>query len=430
MRKWMIIRLAVAGLCRTPLRVALTSLGVAIAAGALVSMVGFALGVQKQAEIPFQTLDLLNNIQVTLKEDDDSEDGPVLDDEALRRMERIPGVSLCYPVFLATGIEITYKDESQTAMAVGLPREAMLLGSMQDTLVAGDFFTVGDAPEVLITKRISDGLGFDSPKEAVGKTVTLEAMGLAPEESETFRFERREFQLTVVGVYSMPGMSPGMLGRGAVLPMELIRHIPGIEAAPVLENLRAGRSGKNAGYERVTVRVTHPKEIESVEEEIGKMGFKTRTFMSRFDEMRNFFLFLDVLLASVGTVALIVAALGIVNTLLMSVLERYQEIGVYKTIGASDGDLLVLFLTEAGVIGLLGGLGGLLIGSVVSWGLEIAANMYAQSQGATAELELFAFPLWLLLGAIGFSIAVSVFAGVYPALRAARVDPIKALRSE
>jgi ABC-type antimicrobial peptide transport system permease subunit len=137
-----------------------------------------------------------------------------------------------------------------------------------------------------------------------------------------------------------------------------------------------------------------------------------------------------VLLGCVGTVALVVAALGIVNTLLMSVLERYQEIGIYKAIGASDGDLLVMFLTEASILGFLGGLGGLLLGRVVSWGLGVAVNYYARTQGVEEHLFVFAFPVWLLAGVVVFSILISVLAGVYPAIRAARVDPIRALRAE
>jgi putative ABC transport system permease protein len=178
------------------------------------------------------------------------------------------------------------------------------------------------------------------------------------------------------------------------------------------------------------VRVEHHSQVAPVEEAIEGMGFKTRSFLSRLEEMRAFFVFLDVLLASVGTVALVVAGLGIVNTLLMSVLERYQEIGIAKAIGASDGDLLVLFLTEAGVIGLLGGFGGLVLGRFVSCIIEMGVNAYARTQEVTVDLDLFAFPLWLLAATVLFSIVISVLAGVYPAVRAARVDPIRALRRE
>jgi len=140
--------------------------------------------------------------------------------------------------------------------------------------------------------------------------------------------------------------------------------------------------------------------------------------------------FLRAITWSVSWIALFMGALVTMNTLLMSVLERYQEIGICKAIGASSGDLLLLFLTEAGIIGLLGGLGGLLLGRVVSWGLEMAVNAYAHGQGVTVHLALFAFPVWLILATIVFSVAVSIVAGVYPAIRAARVDPILALRRD
>ena len=102
------------------------------------------------------------------------------------------------------------------------------------------------------------------------------------------------------------------------------------------------------------------------------MGYRTRTILSKLQDMRRFFLAIQLLLTAVGGIALAIAALGIVNTLLMAVLERYQEIGLCKAIGASDGDLFVLFLTEAGIIGLLGGLTGIALGWLMSWGMETA----------------------------------------------------------
>jgi len=430
MRSWMIVRFALGGLWRTPLRVALTSLGVAIAAGALVSMVGFALGIQKQVETPFQKLGLLNNIEVKRKRADDSEAVAILDDDALEQMKAIPGVVLAYPEFRVAEIDVVFQEKTESGLALGFPREAALLGIVEEILVAGEFFSLGDAPEAILGERLAEKLGFASPEEAIGSVVTLEAGGLTEDGAETFTFERRKFEVTVVGVYSLPQLGPRFAAQGVVLPVELMKEVPGVRFAPALENLRDGASGDEEGYRRATVRVEHPSQLDSVEQRIRDLGFKTHTVLSRLEEMRTFFVFMDVLLASVGTVALVVAGLGIVNTLLMSVLERYQEIGICKAIGASSGDLLLLFLTEAGIIGLLGGLGGLLLGRVVSWGLEMAVNAYAHGQGVTVHLALFAFPVWLILATIVFSVAVSIVAGVYPAIRAARVDPILALRRD
>ena len=126
------------------------------------------------------------------------------------------------------------------------------------------------------------------------------------------------------------------------------------------------------------MRVERPTDLVKVEKRLKEMGLGARTSIERLEEMRKFFVFLDVLLAAVGTVALVVAALGIINTLLMAVLERYQEIGTYKAIGAADGDIVVLFLTEAILLGLAGGRPG---GSAARFRRSSAVNIYARGQG-------------------------------------------------
>ena len=455
MRVWMLVRLALGGLRRTRLRVVLTSLGVAIGCGALVSMMAFALGIQAQAEAPFQQLDLLNTIEVKPKGDGDSgdsndpddphgsddaqrpadsespkdeQDAPVLDDAAIERMEALEGVTTAYPDFRIGGLKIVCGQKSADAIAVGVPRQMPLAGSMEEMLVAGGFFSVGDNPEVILGERLARELGFDPPSGAVGAVVKLEATGLSPEEAATFKFRRAEYAVTVVGVFEPPHVGRRFSSRAILLPVEFMKEVPGVRFDSALESLRAGKSAPGGGYQRCLVRVKHPSQLASVEAQIQEMGFKTYAVLNRLEKMRAFFIFIDVLLAAVGTVALVVAALGIVNTLVMSVLERTQEIGIYKAIGASDGDLLVLFLAEAGIIGFLGGLGGLLLGSGVSWILEAAANAYARSHDVTSHLEIFAFPGWLLAGTVLFAVVISVLAGVYPAMRAARVDPIRALR--
>jgi putative ABC transport system permease protein len=429
-RIWKIVGLGLGGLRRTPLRAALTCLGVTIASGALVSMVAFALGLQSRVEAPFEQLGLLSNIEVSPKSDAKAKDTPILDDDALRQIEALDGVALAYPDFRLNDIQISYRGKTHSAMAMGLPREAGLAGLVRKILVAGEPFGPAQVPEAILGEGLARDLGFASPDEALGAVVTLEATGLSPDKAATFDFQRKKFEVTVVGVYTLPQMGPRFIRSGVLLPVELMKDLPGIQFSSVLERLRAGKSGGKAGYERAIVRVEHPRDLLAVETKIKELGFQTHTLLGELKEMRSFFVFMDVLLACVGTVALVVAALGIVNTLLMSVLERYQEIGIYKAIGASDGDVLVMFLTEASILGFLGGLGGLLLGRLVSWGLGVAVNYYARTQGVEEHLSVFAFPLWLLAGVVLFSIVISVLAGVYPAIRAARVDPIRALRAE
>jgi putative ABC transport system permease protein len=138
---------------------------------------------------------------------------------------------------------------------------------------------------------------------------------------------------------------------------------------------------------------------------------------------------LDILLAVIGSIALAVSSLGIVNTMVMSILERTREIGIMKAIGGSDRDVRGIFLVEASTIGLLGGVSGLVLGWAVGRIINFGANIYIQREGGDPG-NLFSLPWWLIASALGFALLVSLIAGSYPARRAARLDPIQALRHE
>jgi putative ABC transport system permease protein len=159
------------------------------------------------------------------------------------------------------------------------------------------------------------------------------------------------------------------------------------------------------------------------------LGFRTISIASAISQLKRVFVVVDMLLAFVGSIGMVVACLGITNTMVMAVLERTREIGVMKAVGAEDQDIRYLFLAESAVIGALGGV----IGLIFAWGLGRAinagANMYFVSQGFQKE-NLFTIPVWLIGAAMAFSILVSIMSGLYPADRAARIDPTRALRHD
>jgi putative ABC transport system permease protein len=139
-----------------------------------------------------------------------------------------------------------------------------------------------------------------------------------------------------------------------------------------------------------------------------------------------------VMLSSVGLLALLVASIGIVNTMIMAIYERTREIGILKALGSSNGDVLRMFVVEAGLIGLLGGVVGVLSG----WGLGLVLNQviheYFKSQQIPlpADAPFFLVTWELVAGALAFATLVGILAGIYPAFRAARLDPLAALRHE
>jgi putative ABC transport system permease protein len=166
-----------------------------------------------------------------------------------------------------------------------------------------------------------------------------------------------------------------------------------------------------------------------VKAEAARLGFSTFALIDQFAQIKTSFVFMDMALAAVGMIAIFVAALGIINTMVMSILERYNEIGVMKAVGASPAVIKRIFLVESSAIGFIGGAGGLALGWAVSRVINRVVNYFLARQNIP-HIEYFSYPLWLCLGAIAFAVAVSLIAGIYPARRAARVDPVVALRHE
>jgi putative ABC transport system permease protein len=166
-----------------------------------------------------------------------------------------------------------------------------------------------------------------------------------------------------------------------------------------------------------------------VEASVKQMNYSAYSYLDATKSIRRFFAVLDMFLGIFGSLALAVASLAIVNTLVMAVLERRREIGIMKALGASDIDVKKLFFAEAATMGLFGGGLGVALGWVMGRAINFGTNLYLHKMKMPAE-NLWTVPLWLVFGAIAFAVLVSVLAGIYPAARAAKLDPVQALRYE
>jgi putative ABC transport system permease protein len=171
-----------------------------------------------------------------------------------------------------------------------------------------------------------------------------------------------------------------------------------------------------------------------VTDTITQLGYQAYTPQSFVQGINSFFLILQVIFGGVGAIALLVAAIGIANTMAMAILERTKEIGLMKAVGATNRDVLSIFLGEAAGIGFIGGLGGIILGWAAGQIINVLALAYlagqAAQQGGPPPTTAVFTPLWLPIFTLIFATLIGLLSGLYPALRAATMIPVNALKYE
>jgi len=202
--------------------------------------------------------------------------------------------------------------------------------------------------------------------------------------------------------------------------------VTGLSSGKIFESITT-ESSKH--YSRVTIDLMQGYSHGPIMDSVRAMGFRAFSYAEEYEEVSRFFTYFDLGLGVIGLIALFVASLGIVNTMMMTITERRREIGILKSLGADEKEIKLMFLIESALIGTFGSVFGILLG----WGISRVAStilkMIMVSQGED-PLELFALPLWLIAAAFALGLIVSLVAGYYPSARAARVDPVEALRYE
>jgi ABC-type antimicrobial peptide transport system permease subunit len=181
------------------------------------------------------------------------------------------------------------------------------------------------------------------------------------------------------------------------------------------------------GYNTLTVKVDKASNAAGVAKNLrNKYKVGAADAQTEIKQQLAVFNILGAVLGGIGGIALVVAAVGVANTMIMSILERTREIGVMRAVGARRGTVSRLFTFEASLLGFLGGAVGLGVGYV----LILIANPLINDQlksNAIASRNIVALPLWLILGVLGITTLIGLLAGLYPARRAARLDPVEAL---
>jgi putative ABC transport system permease protein len=421
-------------------------------------MLSLGVGLQQLATRRLAGSGMFDTVFVTSRQDfrgyDKEEDAkspspekaPILDEPVRKAITKLPNVMEVEPEMRVMG-EIGYDGQTHFGFVTGLPMSARENEAFET--LKGKFFSNDDADEVVILKDFAKELNDKDPNAVLGQDATLrygERQALPPDSSDRpgmssqesgssddsgdsygFSVVRKTQNVKIVGIIDEePYGGMRTVSRGRIfLPVGTMERLNMAQFTDVRGSLRGG--GKN--YMTLTVRVKDPGKVQGVQDAVNKMGFRTFSILDATKSLRRFFTVLDVFLGIFGSLALAVATLAIINTLVMAVLERRREIGVMKAIGASDGDVKKLFFTEAGAMGFFGGLLGIALGFAIGKAINIGTGFYLVRHQLPAE-PVWILPPWLIGAAIAFSIVVSLLAGLYPASRAARLDPVQTLKYE
>jgi len=389
-----------------------------------------------------------------------------LDVTTRQQLGQLPHVIDVYPEFRFTG-DLRFGPAGHLTPITSLPVSASSSDSLED--IQGHFFSSPNAHEVILQTDVAADLADSQhlqPAEMLGKDLVLRYAGrepLAPPAGSGARDRNADraagrtddrnndrtaapdddvlgfsvissrVSLRVVGIVATEAVASGAsaFGRsGAYVPVAVAEElgvVQGNDMGEVIRESTLGEGGRH--YSNLTVRVERPADVPAVEDAVRQMGYSPFSLLDLTRNLRRLFAILDMLLGIFGSLALAVASLGIINTLVMAILERRREIGVLKALGASDQDVRHLFFAEAGVMGLLGGVMGVILGWGIGRAIQLATNYYLSQQQIPPE-NIWSVPVWLVASAIAFSLLVSLAAGIYPASRAARLDPVEALRYE
>lgn len=441
--------LAVRNLREAVLRNSLTTLGVAVGVASLVAMLSLGVGLQQLATNRLNKTGLFDSVFVSSRfnlrgpgrraETADAKDPRPVDEQARAEIARLPYVIEVYPQ-MRFFTEVRFEGKPFATIVAGMPESSKASGAFDG--MEGRFFSSTSADEAVLQVEFARELR-QQPASLIGKDLVLryaerQALPAAAQDTSDpsppggFSIIPKEKHLRIVGIVdSEPAAGFGGFGSGRLLiPLAVAEALRAAQVNDLRDILRDSPSGAGKPtYSSLTVRTTSPAHVAEVEAAIKKMGFGAFSLLDASKGLRIFFSVFDLLLGIFGSLALAVATLGIINTLVMAILERRREIGVLKALGAADRDVKQLFFVEAGVMGLTGGVLGVALGWLIGRALTFGTDIYLKSR-ELPTVQISAVPWWLVLGAIAFAVLVSLAAGLYPASRAARLNPIDALRYE
>ncbi|KKT79240.1 MAG: ABC transporter, permease protein [Parcubacteria group bacterium GW2011_GWF2_44_8] len=385
-----------------PLRTWLTILGMGVGTGAVVVLVGLGFGLQKiiLEQIVFGETLLSLGVSAT------GAQNLKLTVETVDEFKRYEEVLDAAPLARFPAL-VTYKGLTGNVFIQGV--EPPYLRYAGVTATEGTVFTnedAGDTSSIMLSPAVLKLFGIDDPESFVGEKVSFRLLVPAEDGSDNVVEVPIDKEYVVRGITKEEGVLNAMM----MLP-ELRNHV-GIEE-----------------YERIQVRVNTNENLPIVEARLIEGGYRVTALSKTVEQASKIFQGIQAVLATFGGIALLVSAIGMFNTMTVTLLERTKEIGIMRTIGASPKDVKNLFISESIVVGFMGGVSGIVMGVTFGVIVNVFLNVIAGQFGGQS-VNLFSFPIVFLVFIALFSAAVGYLTGVFPARRASTLNPLDAIRYE
>ena len=384
-------------------RTLLTILGMSVGISAVLFLVSFGYGLQKTLLERITTSDSLLTLDVT-----EAKTGAIgLDSAMIEKIQNLPGVDEVSPSFQINA-QGHIEDISADLSAIGVKPSFLKLGGYR--IISGETLSDEESNGVVVTSAIGQVFGKNNAADMIGQEISFSFF--IPKET---------------GVNAEGGDLQGNLERvESDTQYKIVGIIEG-EENTVYINSKSTTNLRIDKFTQAKIKCQSQEAMSGVRAAIEGEGFLVSSLSETVDQANQIFRIVQIVLLLFGIIALVVSAIGMFNTMTIALLERTEEIGIMKSIGASDMGISLMFIMESTTMGFLGGLGGVIIGFLGGQVVNRLINFVASRFGGES-VSLFYSPLWFILAILLFSAFVGFITGFAPARRASRIDPLDALR--
>jgi putative ABC transport system permease protein len=379
-----------------PMRTMLTILGVSLGIGAVLFLVSLGYGLQNTILDKITTSDSLLSINV-----DPGPSGLLpLDQKAIDKFSKIKNVDEVSPL-ASIPSQAGLGDYTADSMVNAVKPSFFRYSGLSPA--SGKFFTDEDNLEAVISSAGAKMYNHDN-NSIIGQelSIILFVPDNDSENQETKTIERKE-KYKIVGVIQDDNTN------FVYLPLKSLSDV-GYDS-----------------YANVKIRVNNSDDLENIRAEVTDMGFLASSLSDTVEQTKKIFKVVQIVLALFGLIALGVSAIGMFNTMTIALLERINEIGIMRSIGVSKRSIRALFVMESVIIGFLGGIFGVFIGYLAGMVSNFGLNILARAFGGQ-HMNIFYSPSWFVLIIIFFSTFIGLATGIYPSIKASRINPLDALR--